>query len=146
MTAMADPLVTVTAYAALGDARTAQGVLDSAGIPAVVDDERERRLRVRVTNVDAIRAGDVLTARCPTLAEIDEADEDERERACPSCGSPDVIRSRRGQTFALVLTVAVAVGVATELVQAAFFAIAAAAVFLLIAGRWRCQTCNETWD
>jgi hypothetical protein len=32
------------------------------------------------------------------------------------------------------------------MIQPAIFAIAASAVFLLIAGRWRCQSCNETWD
>jgi len=145
MTAMADPLVTVTAYAAPKDARTAQGVLDSAGIPAVVD-AVQHKTRVRVPNLDALRAGDVLTARAPMLAEIDEADEDERERTCPACGSPDVASSRRMQMFGLVLTVAIAIGVAAEMMQAAFFAVAAAAVFLLIAGRWHCQNCSETWD
>ena len=143
---MPDPLVTVTAYSAPADARTAKGALDSAGITAVVDEALERRVKVRVTNLDAIRAGDVLTARCDTLAEIDEADEEESDATCPACGSPDVTSSRRGQMFLLVTTLAVAIGVATELVQAAFFAIAAAAVFLLIAGRRRCQNCNETWD
>ncbi|MGZ8710644.1 MAG: hypothetical protein ACXW28_10500 [Thermoanaerobaculia bacterium] len=143
---MPDPLVTVTAYAAPNDARVAQGTLDSAGIPAVVDDVRERRTRVRVTTLDAIRAGDILTARAPMLTEIDEADEEEGERVCPSCGSPDITSSRRAQTFALVFTLALAIGAAAELVQAAFFAVAAAAVFFLIAGRWRCESCNETWD
>jgi hypothetical protein len=145
MSAMPDPLVTVTAYAAPHDARTAQGVLDSAGIPAVVD-PAPHKTRVRVTNLDALRAGDLLTARAPMLAEIDEADEEDRERLCPACGSPDVASSRRAQTFGLVLTVAVALGVGAEMIQPAIFAIATAAVFLLIAGRWRCQTCNETWD
>jgi hypothetical protein len=143
---MADPLVTVTAYTAPADARAAKGALDSAGIPSVVDEALERRAKVRVTNLDAIRAGDVLTATCPSLAEIDEADEDQSDAICPVCGSPDVVSSRRAQTFTLVVILAVAIGVATELVQAAFFGIAAAAVFLLIAGRRRCQSCNETWD
>ena len=145
MSAMADPLVTVTAYSAPNDAQTAQGVLDSAGIAAVVD-PAPQKARVRVTNVDAIKAGDVLTARCPTLAEIDEADEDDVEQICPACGSPDVASSRRMQMFGLVVTLAVAIGFAAELLQAAVFAVAAAAVFFLIAGRWRCQMCNETWD
>ena len=146
MSAMADPLVTVTAYSAPNDAQTAQGVLDSAGIPAVVD-PTPHKTRVRVPNLDAIKAGDVLTARAPTLAEVDEADEDdEGERICPACGSPDVASSRRMQMFGMVVTLAVAVGFAAEMLQAAVFALAAAAVFLLIAGRWRCQTCNETWD
>lgn len=143
---MSDPLVTVTAYSAPADARAAKGELDSAGIPSVVDEALERRAKVRVTNVDAIRAGDVLTARGAPLSEIDEADEEEADALCPACGSPDVVPSRRGQMFALIVTLAVAIGVATELVQAAIFAIAAAAVFLLIGGRRRCQDCNETWD
>ena len=142
---MSDPLVTVTAYTAPNDARTAQGVLDSAGIPAVVDPV-EHKTRVRVANLDAIKAGDVLTARAPGLEEIAEADEDEHERLCPECGSPDVVPSRRVQMFGLVLTLAIAIGVAAEMIQAAFFAVAAAAVYLLISGRWRCQMCNETWD
>lgn len=145
MTGMSDPLVTVTAYTAPTDARTAQGVLDSAGIDAVVD-PAPQKVRVRVANLDALRAGDVLTARAPALAEIDEADEDERERVCPACGSVDVASARRGQMFALIVTVAIAVGVAGQMLQAAFFGVAAAAVFLLIAGRWRCQTCSESWD
>ena len=140
---MSDPLVTVTAYSAPADARAAKGELDSAGIPSVVDEALERRVKVRVTNLDAIRAGDVLTSR---YSEIEEADEEEADALCPACGSPDVVPSRRGQMFALIVTLAVAIGVATELVQAAIFAIAAAAVFLLIAGRRRCQNCNETWD
>lgn len=145
MTAMADPLVTVTAYTASNDAQTAQGVLDSAGIPAVID-AAPHKTRVRVPNLDAIKAGDVLTARAPALAEIDEADEDERERVCPACGSPDVASSRRARMFGIVITLAITIGYAVELLQAAAFAVLAAAVFLLITGRWRCQTCNEMWD
>lgn len=145
MTAMADPLVTVTAYAASNDARTAQGVLDSAGITAVID-AAPHKARVRVPNLDAIKAGDALTARAPSLAEIDEADEDERERICPSCGSPDIVSARRARMFGIVVTFALTIGYAVSLLQAAVFAIAAAAVFLLIAGRWRCQACSETWD
>ena len=101
---------------------------------------------MRVPNVEALRAGDVLTARAPMLAEIDEADEDERDRVCPACGSQEVTSARRAQMFSLILTVAIAIGVAAGNLQAAFFGVAAAAVFLLIAGRWRCQMCNETWD
>ena len=142
---MSDPLVTVTAYAAQNDARIAQGALDSAGIPAVVD-PAPTRTRLRVSNLEAIKAGDVLTARCPTLAEIDEADEDEREKVCPACGSPDVASTRRARMFGIVLTLALTIGYAAEMLQAAIFAVAAAAVFLLIEGRWRCETCNETWD
>lgn len=146
MSAMPDPLVTVTAYSAPADARTAKGALDSAGIDSLVDDALERRVKVRVQNVDAIRAGDVLTARCPSLAEIDEPDEEETERVCASCGSSEIAPSRRAQTFLLFVTMAVAVGVATGMTHGAFVAISAAAVLLLITGRWRCSSCGETGD
>jgi hypothetical protein len=146
MIAMPDPLVTVTAYSAPADAHVAQGALDSAGIDSTVDDALAWRVKVRVQNVDAIRAGDVLTARCPTLAEIDEPDEEDPQRGCAACGSADVAPSARARTFVLIVTIAVAVGVATGMTHGAFVAISAAAVLLLISGRWRCGNCGETWD
>lgn len=143
---MPDPLVTVTAYSAPADARVAQGALDSAGIESTVDDALAWRVKVRVQNPDAIRAGDVLTARCPTLAEIDEPDEEEGENVCAACGSAEVAPSGRARTFALIVTIALAVGVATGMTHGALVAISAAAVLLLISGRWRCMSCGETWD
>lgn len=143
---MSDPFVTVTAYSADDDARAAKGALDSAGIAAVVDDAVERRLKVRVENVHAIRAGDVLNAQTAAPSEIHEADEEERERACPACQSTDVAPSRRGRMFLLVAVLAIAVGVGISSIDLAFYAIAATAVFLLIRGRWRCATCAETFD
>lgn len=139
-------LVTVTAYSGRADARVAKGALDSAGIESLVDEAHERRVKVRVENVDAIRAGDVLTARCDALAEIDEADEEEAERTCPACGSTEVGPSARARMFALVLTVAIAIGAATSRADAAFLGVLAAGVFLLITGRRRCMMCGETWD
>jgi len=143
---MADPLVTVTAYAAPGDAQLAKGVLDSAGIDNLVDDAVERRVKLRVQNVDAIRAGDVLTARCPSLSEIDEPDEDAAKPGCASCGSTEIVPSGRGRMFLLITAVAIALGVATGMSHGAFAAISMAAVLLLISGRWRCTFCGETWD
>lgn len=143
---MSDPFVTVTAYSADDDARAAQGALDSAGIAAVVDDAVERRLKVRVENVHAIRAGDVLNAQTAAPSEIHEADEEEREGACPACQSTDVASSRRGRMFLLVAVLAIAVGVGISSIDLAFYAIAATAVFLLIRGRRRCAACGETFD
>lgn len=142
---MSNPLVTVTAYAADEDARTAQGALGSAGIAAVLDPAPER-VKVRVEIVEALRAGDVLNAQCPTLADIDEADEDERDAVCPACGAPDVAPSRRGLTFALVSVLAVAIGTGVGAFEAMFFSIAVAGVFLLTGGRRRCTACAETFD
>jgi len=143
---MSDRLVTVTAYSADDDARAAKGALDSAGIESVVDDAVERRLKVRVENVHAIRAGDVLNAQTAAPSEIHEADEEERVRTCPACESPDIAASRRLQTFGLVATLAVAVGVGIGYIDMAFYAIAATGVFLLIRGRWHCISCGETFD
>ncbi|MEO8378194.1 MAG: hypothetical protein ABI779_00895 [Acidobacteriota bacterium] len=143
---MPDPLVTVTAYSAPADARVAQGTLDSAGIESLVDDSLERRVKVRVQNVDAIRAGDILTARCPPLSEIDEPDEDEGQQLCLACGSAEIAPSGRARMFLLIVVMAVAMGVATGMSHAAFVAISISAVVLLISGRWRCTHCGETWD
>lgn len=139
-------LVTVTAYTADDDARTAKGALDSAGIESALDSAMVRRVKVRVHNVDALRAGDVLNARCPALAEIDEADEEQLEPVCPACSSRDVRSSRRGRTFAAVAFIALLIGISAHFLQPAFFAILAAAVFFLVADRWRCESCDETWD
>ena len=139
-------LVTVTAYTAGSDARVAQGALDSAGIDSYVDDAQERKVRVRVDHVDALRAGDVLTDRCETLREVDEADEAEAPGCCPACGSTSIGSSARARSFGLVVALAIALGAASGLAHAAFFAVAAAAVFLLITGRQRCTMCGETWD
>lgn len=143
---MSDRLVTVTAYADGEDADAAKGALDTAGIDSVIDDAVERRVKVRVENVLAIRAGDVLTANGTAPSEIDEPDEDSRELICPECDSPEIVSSRRAETFALVATLAVAVGVGIGIVEATFLAIIATAVFLLIGGRWRCTACGETFD
>lgn len=143
---MADPLVTVTAYGKDEDARNAKGALDTAGIPAVVETSAPERVKVRVENVQALRAGDVLNAHAEPPSEIFEPDEEESDRLCPACDSPEVAPSRRIQTFLLIATLAVAAGFGVGLVEAAFFAILAAAVFLLIRGRWRCSLCGETFD
>ena len=140
-------LVTVTAYRAREAARTAKRALDFAGIESLVDEREEERVRVRVENLDAIRAGDVLTRDCATLPEIEEADEEAPpgENACPACDSLETVPSDRGKTFLLVATLAVAVGTAAGLLQAAFFGVLAAAVYQLVQGRSRCTACGETF-
>lgn len=143
---MPDPLVTVTAYSAGEDARAAKGVLDSAGIDAVVDDARAQRARVRVEPVQALRAGDVLNAQPRASSEIDEPDEEEGERLCPACDGRHITPSQRARTFVLVAVMTIAVAVGVGVAEAAFFVLAAAGVFLLIGGRWRCGDCGEAFD
>ena len=139
-------LVTVTAYPAREAASTARRALDGAGIASVVDEPAEHRVRVRVETLDALRAGDVLTRTCDTLPEIDEADEETAPPLCPACESPDAMPSNRAKSLLLVAILAVAVGTAAEVLQAAVFAIAAASVYYLVQGRLRCTSCGETWD
>lgn len=143
---MSDPLVTVTAYPAREPAQTAQGALESAGIDSTIDDALDARVKLRVSNLQAIHAGDVLTARCPTLPEIDEADEETADLTCPACGSSDVAPTKRIRMFALIAFLSVALGFSYGSIQTAFFAIATAAVFLVIGGRWHCEMCGEKWD
>jgi hypothetical protein len=38
------------------------------------------------------------------------------------------------------------VGVAVEMTDVAFLGIGALAVFFLVAGRWRCSECGESWN
>jgi len=139
-------LVTVTAYPLRDAAQTAQRALDTAGIDAEVDQPDERRVRVRVENLDALRAGDVLTRECATLPEIDEPDEEAFANACPACDSLDVASTNRAKTFLLFSILILGVGVAADITQGAFFGVIAAAVYQLVRGRWRCTACGETWD
>lgn len=138
-------LVTVTAYRHRRDAGVAQGVLDDAGIPSII--EAAERAKLRVEHLDALRAGDVLTARAPALDEIVEADEETGDpSACVRCGSGDIGRPGRGVTFAAIVTLAMSLGVAVGLTDAAFLAILVSGVVLLISGRWRCHECGASWD
>jgi hypothetical protein len=139
-------LVTVTAYPAREAASTAKRALDFAGIDSVLDEPAESRVRVRVENVDALRAGDVLTRTCDTLPEIEEADEEATPVTCPACDSGEAVPSDRARSFLLMAALAIAVGTAAGFLEGAFFVIAAASVYFLVQGRWRCPSCNETWD
>lgn len=144
---MQGPLATVTAYPARDLARVARRELDFAGIDSVLDEPAEARVRVRVENVDALRAGDVLTRQCDGLAEIDEADEEETVLGCPACEAPQTATpSRRARNFLLFAAFAIALSVGIQMPQAAFFAVPAAAVYQLVRGRWQCSGCGETWD
>ena len=151
---MSDFLVTVASYWFLSDAVHAQNALDAAGIDSVLDDENMAtniptavRVKLRVRNIDAIRAGDVLESQCESLDEVDEPDEPRIEpESCPACGSMDITRNSRLPLFAIIAVIALGVGVALDVSEAAFFGVLAAAVLLLISDRNRCAECGETWN
>jgi hypothetical protein len=140
---MDEPRVTVTAYRRRTDAEVAHDVLDAVGIDSVV--EETGASKVRVHNLDAIRAGDALENVSPRLEEIGEADEESSEpTVCASCGSPNIERRARLAVFAGVAAIAIGIGVAVGLTDAAVFAIGATGIYLLVSGRWRCVDCGDS--
>jgi hypothetical protein len=148
-------LVTVASYWFLSDAMLARNALEAAGIESMLDDENMamnltnavRGVKLRVRNVDAIRAGEVLESQCETLDEIGEADEErDDDTACPACGSGDIIHNSRALAFAITAAIVIGAGLALNISQAAFFGVLAAAGLLLIADRNRCAECGETWN
>ncbi|HEX7832274.1 MAG TPA: hypothetical protein VF787_21635 [Thermoanaerobaculia bacterium] len=141
---MSDTLATVTAYRRRDHAGVAQAALDGAGIDSVVEETPVSK--VKVEPVDALRAGDVLNQVTAPLDEIGEADEAPRGAACPECGSADVETSRRAILFGAIAAAVIGVAVAIGRTDAAFFILFAAAVYLLIANRWRCGACGHAWD
>jgi hypothetical protein len=145
---VSDSLVTVASYWFPADALLAKSALEAAGIDAVVDSEQIMRgVKLRVRNVDALRAGDVLESSCEALEEIGEADEEpDDSNACPACGSADIVRNSRALGFAVIAALVIGIGIAFNLSDAAFFAILAAGVLLLISDRQRCAECGETWN
>ena len=131
-------LVTVTAYKKPDDAGVARDTLDGAGIDASVD-----QAKVRVRNVDALRAGYVLNEQCATLDEVFEADEEPLAPVCRSCGSSNVVEAQRGLTFLWLSVIMLGVGIAVGLAQAAFLAVLALALVMLVSDRQRCSDCGE---
>lgn len=84
------------------------------------------------------------------MTEDDDRDEPIEETedpvVCAACGSPEISRTPRALFFSVSAMLAFAIGVASGLTEAAFFAVLALGVYFLITGRWRCSECGETWD
>lgn len=155
---MSDSLVTIGTYWFVGDADMAKNALDAAGIEAFVDDANIVRVnwfnavavkgvKLRVRNVDALRAGEVLNTECQTIEEIGEAHEEIVEpEVCGVCGSPEIRQTPRVLIFAGMAAALVGITVAVGISEAAFFGVFALAVMALIAGRWHCSECGESWN
>lgn len=145
---MNDSIATIATYASLGEADVARSALDAAGIEAFVEDEQRvggHRVKLRVRNVDALVAGEVLDASCEAVVESEQPEElpEEIPCECPAC---EPIRSARGVAFAFVAIVGLGLGLAFGATQAAFFGVLAAAVYFLIADRWHCAECGQSWN
>lgn len=139
---MADSLVTVAQFHGSSDAAVAKHAMDSAGIESEVED-----VRLEVHHEDAYRAFGVLDTVCPALPIVEEAYEAPAEvTICTRCESSEVVSSRRRDAFAAVATISLSVGVAVGFTEAAFLAVGAAGLFLLMSDRWRCTACGHTWN
>lgn len=153
-----DLLVTVASYWYPTDAALARSALTAAGIESVLDDQYTagtnwlgatgmRGVKLRVRNEDALRAAEVLGTECATLEQIEEADEPYVDpTVCTTCGTGDAIRPPRLLTFLGLAAIGIGVGVAAGIAQAAFFAVLAIGIYLLIADRWRCPECGKSWN
>lgn len=145
-------------YWYLGDATVARNALDAAGIESFIDDANMvgvnwfsavavNGVKLRVRNVDALRAGEVLESECQSIEEIGEAHEEIVEpEVCGTCGSPEIRKTPRALIALGMAGALIAIGVAVGVSDAAFFGTAAILVFALIAGRWRCSECGESWN
>ena len=138
---MSDALVTIAQFHGSTDAEVAKNAMDSAGIESEVED-----VRLEVHNEDAYRAYDVLDTACPALPVVEEAYEAPGNLRCEACGSSAVVSAPRIGVFAGIATLGLAIGVAVGLTDAAFFAVGAAGLFLLMSDRWRCTECGESWN
>lgn len=137
---MSDTLVTIARFHGSNDAAVAKHAMDTAGIESEIED-----IRLEVHHEDAYRAYDVLdTTALPVIEEAYEANPD--LTLCPACGSATVLPTPRIAAFAGVAAIALGIGVAVGLTEAAFLAVAAAALFFLMSDRWRCPDCAATWN
>jgi hypothetical protein len=97
---MPDELITIAKFHTLGEAKLAQGKLNSAGIAARVRDENMINLhlgiavggiRLAVPDSQVVRALEVLDDFTPEPAEMDEDGEEvETVACCPECESLEI--------------------------------------------------------
>ena len=96
---MADELVTIAKFLTMGEAKLAQGKLNSVGIAAQVRDENMVKLhmaialggiRLQVRDSQVVRALEVLDDFIPEDAEMDEDGETDTVACCPECESLEI--------------------------------------------------------
>src|SRR5215469_12254241 len=96
---MPDELITIAKFHSLGEAKLAQGKLNSAGIAARVRDENMINLhlgiavggiRLQVPDSQVVRALEVLDDFTPEGAESDEDGETDTVACCPECESLEI--------------------------------------------------------
>ncbi len=96
---MADELITIANFHSMGEAKLAQGKLNSAGISAHVRDENMVNLhmaialggiRLQVPDSQVVRALEVLDDFIPEGSESDEESETDTIACCPECESLEI--------------------------------------------------------
>ena len=96
---MADELITIAKFHTMGEAKLAQGKLNSAGIAARVRDENMVNLhmaialggiRLQVPDSQVVRALEVLDDFTPESSETDEDNETDTIACCPECESLEI--------------------------------------------------------
>ena len=155
---MGNRLVTLTSYLTVHDAEVARGVLEAAGIDAVIAEENTSSIaphltrpgaRLQVLEEQAAEAARILSEPSATTSSDDPlADATlplKEPEVCPACGSADIHRSRKALTALLIVALALGVGVAVDQTMAAFFVMLAGLAFTLVAPRWRCSDCEHAW-
>ena len=156
---LSDRLVTLTSYATVQDAEVARGVLDAAGIDAMIAEEHTASIapymtrpgaRLQVLESQAEAAAQILNDTDENAVAEDAGLSDAtlplaEPEVCPACGSPDVHRTRKALRALLIVALTLGVGVAVDQTMAAFFVMLAALAFTLVAPRWRCYDCSHAW-
>lgn len=151
-------LVTITTFNHVHEAELARMALEAEGIRAVVLDRftgdrffenAPRGVRLQVAEEDVDDADAVLN-RLTGVAEAEfvaPSDEEpwEPPETCPNCGAPDVARRQKWVAFAIVAAFVFAITYMEDVTLIGFFIVAASAIFILVAPRWRCRQCGQTW-
>jgi hypothetical protein len=155
-----EKLVTIARFSNAHDAETARRALAAAGITAWFTDDETLlpewfispggivKLQVaadREDEADALLATlaspDVVTAALASpIPEGAPA-----PRVCPECGSSNIARMPRALTFMALAASALAVGVALDQTQAAFFVALIIGLALIFMPGSRCRDCEARW-
>ena len=138
---MPEELVTIAKFHNMGEAKLAQGKLNSAGIAARVGDENMVNLhlgnivggiRLQVPDSQVVRALEVLDDFSPGGNESEEEDDNETVACCPECESLEIRKVAAGGPRQIALWSAAIPF--PELQQGELL------------HRWKCLACGYEWE
>lgn len=67
-------------------------------------------------------------------------------RICEACGSHDVGKRPRWAVFLVAAALLIAIARLTGVTELGWFGVAAALLFAVMSGGWRCRECGEAWN